>query len=79
MDVEYFDCVYVGSFSVAVYYLHDIIYGAKWVGFFNEVLCETECVAVVAKGCLMLFVSCGEQPDSLSNLCFIAIGTSSFI
>ena len=28
-DVESLYCVKVGSFSVEVYYLHDIVYGAK--------------------------------------------------
>jgi len=60
---------------VAVYYLHDIAHRTKCVGFLNEVLCETGCVAVVVEGCLMLFVACGELSASLSNICLVAVSS----
>jgi len=31
---------------MAVYYLHDIVHGAKWVRFLDKVFCETGIVAV---------------------------------
>jgi hypothetical protein len=45
------------------------------VGFLNEVLCKTRCVAVVVEGWLMLLVACGELSASLSNICLVAVGT----
>jgi hypothetical protein len=44
------------------------------VGFLNEVLCETRCVAVV-EDCLMLLVACGEPSASLSDICLVAVRT----
>ena len=44
------------------------------MGFLNEVVSETGCVAVVVEGCLMLFVACGELTASLSDICLFAVG-----
>jgi len=41
----------MGSFPMAVYYLHDIVHGAKWVRFLDKVFCETGVVAVMAVSC----------------------------
>jgi len=46
------------------------------VGFLNEALCETGCVAVVVEGYLMLFVACCESSASLSNIRLVSVGTN---
>ena len=63
----------MGSFPMAVYYLHDIIHGAKWLRFLDKVFCETGIVAVVVEGCHMFFVRYGEPSSGLSDICLIAI------
>ena len=63
----------MGSFPMAVYYLHDIIHGAKWVRFLDKVFCETGIVAVVAESCNMFSVTYGEPSSDLSDICLIAI------
>jgi hypothetical protein len=49
------------------------------VGFLNEVLCETGCVAVVVEGCLILSVACREPPASLLNICLVAVHFSACV
>ena len=58
---------------MAVYYLHDIIHGSKWVRFLDKVFCKTGNVVVVAESCHMFFVTYGEPSTSLSDICLIAI------
>jgi len=58
------------SFFVVLYYLHDLVHGAKWVSFFCEVLCKIKIrgLAVVAPCCLMFFVAGGELSSCLSHI-----------
>ena len=63
----------MGSFPMAVYYLHDIMHVAKWVRFLNKVLCEAGIVAVVAESCHMFFLTYGESATGLSDICLIAV------
>jgi hypothetical protein len=79
MNVESLYCVKVGSYSVAVCYLHVIVYGAKWEGFFGQMFCKTGGIAVVAKRCLEFFVPCGELSACLSDIRLVAIRASQFI
>ena len=75
MDVESFKCVQVGSFRMAMQYLHDTVHGAEGVSFFIKVFRETGCVAIVSEGFFVLLELRGEGSTSLSDVCLITVGT----
>ena len=75
MDMKTFNCVQVGSFFMAMQYLHDIVHGAEGMIFFIQVFRETGCMSVVSENCHVFLVSRGEASTSLSGVCLIAIGT----
>ena len=61
---------------VVVYYFHDLVHGAKCVGFFYKVLCKIGGGAVVAPCCLVFFGAGGELSSCLSNIRFVAVRAS---
>ena len=75
MDVKPFKCVQVGTFFMAMQYLHDTFHGAEGVSFFIKVFRETGCVAIVSEGFLVLLEPRGETSINLSNVCLITVGT----
>jgi len=74
VDVKPFKCVKVGTFFMAMQYLHDTVHGAG-VSFFIKVFPETGCVAIVSEGSLVLLEPRGEASISLSDVCLITART----
>jgi len=75
VDVKYFKCVQVGTFFMAMQYLHDTVHGVEGVSFFIKVVHETGCGATVSEGFLVLFGPRGKASTSPSDVCFITVGT----
>ena len=50
VDVESFNSVKVGSFFVAVLYLHIFVHRAKGMAFFTKVFCEAVGLVIVSEG-----------------------------
>jgi hypothetical protein len=75
VDVKYFKCVQVGTFSMAMQYLHNTVHGAEGVSFFIKVFHKTGCGATVSEGLLVLLEPRGEASTSLSDVCLITVRT----
>ena len=75
VDVKPFKSVQVGSFFMAMQYLHDTVHGTEGVSFFIKVFREDGCVGIVSEGCLVLLVSRGGASTGLSDVCLTAVGT----
>jgi len=79
VGVVSFNRVKVGSFSLVLYYLHNLFRGAKWVGFFVKVFGKAGFVIVVAKVGHVFFIAGGKLSPSLSNICLVAFGAVKFV
>jgi hypothetical protein len=77
--MESFDGIKVGPFLVALYYLHDLLHGAKGVCRVVKVSGETVGVVIVVEGGSVFFISLRKFSTSLSNVRLVTIGAGEFI
>jgi hypothetical protein len=79
VDIKSFDCIQVGSFFVAVYYLNDFVRRAEGMRCIIKVFCKAVGLVFILEGSFVVSIPCGKSSTSLSDVSFFAIGAGMFV
>jgi hypothetical protein len=79
MYVKAFDCIQVGSFSVAVYYLHDFIQWSEGVSRIVDVFGKAVVSIVFTEGSSVFLVPCRKFSAGVTDLGLVAVKAGEFV